>query len=89
MLAEDFSAWLSAIAGMSAEQLLEAAQALAEGGHEVWSFGRRSFIRRAKAASAAYGWTRLEPRALSGWKARAARIAPVARWSVGAARMGC
>ena len=46
-------------------------------------------LRLAKAASAARGRTRLERRALSGWKARAAPILPAAGSSAGAARTGC
>ena len=88
MRAQDFPGWLAAIAGLSAEQRGEAVLALAKAGEGAAapedlaapSPGKR----RAKRTEDA-----LERRALSGWKAGAARIARVARSSAGAARTGC
>ncbi len=54
MRAEDFSGWLSAIAGMSAEQRREAVRALTGVDEEADASGRRK-LRLARAASAARG----------------------------------
>jgi hypothetical protein len=87
MKAEDFSAWLSAIAGLSGAQRGEALEALkrAEGGEarsgsEV-SPGRGGARRRGAAAER----MGLDRPAMSVWKARAAHIARAAKSSAGAA----
>ena len=87
MKAEDFSAWLSAIAGLSAEQRGKRCRRSRRGarrrGLPRRRIGRRGL--RRKASGAVIGRTRLE-RAMSVWKARAVRIARPAKSSAGAAR---
>jgi hypothetical protein len=87
MRGEDFSAWLAAIGGMSAEQRRRGLQALMKATEGLAV--RKKEPGPAKAARAAGGRTRLEWRASSGWKAMAAPIARAARSSAGAARTGC
>jgi hypothetical protein len=77
MKAEEFSGWLSAIAGLSAAQRREALEALkrAEGGGRVRARRFRWRRRLARRRGAAAGRMRLDRPAMSVWKARAARIA--------------
>ena len=87
MRAQDFSAWLSAIAGMSVEQRREALQALTKS--MARPALRKQGLRLAKAASAAGARMRWGRRASSASRLKVGPIARAARSSAGAARTGC
>ena len=100
MRAEDFSAWLSAIAGLSADQRREGLDALTNADGAKTGAASEDLTgvspKRASAVAARIHAARIHAArihlarpAMSGWKAKAARIARGARSSVGAARMGC
>ena len=87
MRAQEFSAWLSAIAGMSVEQRRQALQALTKADGEAGA--SEAGTASGKSGKRGRREDALERRASSGWKAGAARIAPAARSSAGAVRTGC
>ena len=89
MKAEDFSAWLTAIGGLSAAQRREALQALERaGGRGRGALGARRRRRRGSRRSEALARTRSEARVMSVWKAKGVRTARAARSSPGGVRMG-
>jgi hypothetical protein len=89
MRAADFSAWLSAIAGLSARQRREALEAASGEGGQARSGPEVSLeapLARRRGAAAAR--TRSEQPVMSASRTRAVRIAQAERSSAGAARMG-